>query len=157
MNYDFKEAYSYAENVSIDNLFKRSLSYNAYVGLSLPNNAQTVGHDVVLSIVGSIYGPLGNLNSEQKLEMEKFLEFIDKGFGNWGVKLEKWIYSKAKTQQDMIYFEKMYDVLMKKSDDVYYLLSNNTNIPRDEILYDILVAGASFSKGGPAYRKWIYI
>lgn len=93
---------------------------------------------------------------QERLEMEEFLEFIDKGFGDWGIKLEKWLYSKAKTQQDIIYFNNMYDVLMNKSDAVYNLLCQNTNIPRDELLYDLLVPGAFLSKG-PIYREWIYV
>lgn len=157
MKYNFKQAYEYAKNASIQELFKRSIVYNAYVGLIKGYTGQTVGHDVVLSIAGSIFGPLGKLDEDGMNKLDEFLKFIDMGFGDWGIKLDIWLKKNATNVNDLLYFEEMYKILMEKSDDVYYLLSNNTNIPGDQLLYDIYVAGARYSKYRPQYSDWMYI
>lgn len=154
---DFKKAYEYAENVSIDDLFKRSIVYNAYVGIKSYGKKETVGHDVVLLIIGALYGPIGKMDSEKRKEVDKFLEAIDNGFGDWGVKLGAWVNENTKNAEEEMYFKKMYDVLFSKSDDVYLLLSKNTNIPLEDLLYDIYVAGADLSGYQSDYRNWMYI
>lgn len=157
MKYNFKKAYEYAKNASIQELFKRSIVYNAYVGLGMRCTEQTVGHDVVLSIAGSIFGPLGKLDEDGRDKLDEFFKFIDRGFGDWGIKLDIWLKKNATNVNDLLYFEEMYKILMEKSDDVYYLLSNNTNIPADQLLYDIYVAGAALSSYRPQYSDWMYV
>lgn len=160
MNYDFEKAYNYAVHVSVDDLFKRCISYNAYIGNYYQCNSETVGDDIVLSILGSLYGPVGNLTEEEISEMDKFLSFINRGYNTynekWGGKLEVWLNHNAKTQRDVMYFEKMWDALLAKCDGVYDLLCSHYHISSMEILKELLNPLAKFDGNQSIYQKWIY-
>lgn len=136
MNYEFKKAYDYAKDASIEDLFKRSVVYNSYITFMNRDGRAPVAHDIMLTIIGSIFGPYGNLKEEAKCEINKYLEFTDRGFVNcgWWNKTLEWFDSKTKTQEDVYYFIEMGNILNRKSDDVYRLLCENSNISSEELL-----------------------
>lgn len=156
MEYNFEKAYQYALNVTIEDLFKRSICYNAYIGEVFPRREGPVGHDVVLSIVGALFGPIGNLTEQEFAELENFLTFIDRGFSDTGRRLEKWLNLHTKTQKQADYFINMYNELMRKSDNVYSLLQQHQYVLVSELLRDIIVPFAKLDSP-TKYSDWIYI
>lgn len=135
MEFDFKSAYDYAFNASIDELFQRSITYNAFISqLYCYDSRGTVGHDVILTLISAIFGPFEALNDEKIEAIKEYLEYIDRGFENWGSKTDEWFSYKIKDREDLIYFSKLSKVLMEKSDSIYRLLCLNKDISVDEIM-----------------------
>lgn len=137
MEFDFKLAYDYACNASIDELFQRSIIYNAFISqLYYYDSRGTVGHDVILTLISSIFGPFETLSDEKIVVIKEYLEYIDRGFENWGSKTDEWFSYKIKDREDMIYFSKLSKVLMEKSDSIYRLLCLNKDISVYELMKD---------------------
>ncbi|MBS6006900.1 MAG: hypothetical protein KIB43_08045 [Clostridium baratii] len=154
MKYDFKAAYDYALNTNVEDLAKRCTVYNAYIGQVYDNDGRgPVGHDVVLSMIGSIYGPFGNLDEEAISEIGNYLKYIDRGFDNhWGTKTYEWFSNKLRTREDNVYLSNLANVLMSKSDSVYNLLCENSYIPTVKLI------GYAFEQfDDNSYRNWRYI
>ena len=156
MKYDFKNACMYAKSATTDELFKRSIVYNAYAGFNKAEGAATVGHDVMLSMMGAIYGPLGKTDEQTKKEIMIYLERINYGFNNWATDSARYFSINFKSKEDAYYFNEMITILMKKSDDVYYLLSRNTHIERNELLRD-LIYPFSVLDNSNGIPSWMYI
>lgn len=154
MNYDFKSAYNYASNINVEDLAKRCTVYNAYIGQFYDNDGRgPVGHDVVLSLIGSIYGPLGNLDEEDMREIDNYLKYIDRGFDkHWGTKTSEWFSNKLMKREDAVYLANLANILMGKSDSVYNLLCKNSYIPSFKLI------GSDFEQfSDNSYRNWKYI
>ncbi|MGL5652473.1 MAG: hypothetical protein ACRDDE_12030 [Paraclostridium sp.] len=155
MNYDFKKAYEYAHSVDIEDLAKRATVYNAYITQYYYDQRGAVAHDVMLTIIGSIYGPYGDIDQDGIDEIDKYLKFTNQGFtGGWGTMTFEWFSKKFKTQQDADYFNNMAQVLMDKSNSVYELLCSTSSINIDK-----LIGGRSPFEGFDSnpYVNWKYI
>ena len=156
MKYDLKAAYEYALNTNVENLAKRCTVYNAYIGEVYNYDGRgPVGHDIVLSMIGSIYGPFGNLDEEARSEIADYLKYIDRGFDNkWGTKTYEWFSNKLRTREDIANLENLANVLASKSDSVYDLLCENSYIPALKLIGNEYVF-EQFDYN--PYRNWKYI
>lgn len=155
MRYDFKKAYEYACKINIEDLTKRATVYNAYASLHCADSRGAVAHDMMLTIIGSIYGPYGYLTQDALSEINDYLKSTDRGFaGNWGRLTYIWFSKKFETQEDDFYFREMFDVLKYKSDDVYNQLTYNSSID-----LDLLIGGGNpfMDFNSNIYEYWKYI
>lgn len=135
MEFNFRESFYYAKNATSDQLARRALVYNAYIPLVYADGRPSVGHDIILTIIGSIFGPLISLNDTKKEQLHDYLESIERGINTpWYTLTLQWFHDKVKTQENANYFTEMINILHSKSDEVYSFLCENSNIPVNKLV-----------------------
>ena len=128
--FDFKKAYYYAKNATEEQLSRRALVYNAYIQYTYNDGRPSVGHDIILTIIGAMFGPLNLLRENDKKELHDYLEYIDRGINtNWYDLTLEWFKNKTKESFNIEYFMEIVNILNFKSNMVYKLLCKKSDIP----------------------------
>lgn len=154
MSYFFKKAYEYALYTNVADLSKRATVYNAYITQHYCDGRPPVNHDIILTVIGAIYGPYGNLNEQKEQNIKDLLKYIDRGFyPKWGSRLEEWFSNEFKSNSDAIHFNNMLNELKYKSDEVYNLLCQNSSIP----IYKLIDSSSLDVFNHNEYSNWKFI